>query len=108
MHGWSQLFEWGLQPETAVGCALDFLFKARLEVLDLVRDSYEALQDTNALKIGIHVRNVKYALAHSIIGQDVGIMPAVVRLDKMLWEIAQAICDQHMVLYIPALQGKCS
>ena len=48
-----QLFEWGLRPETAVGCALNYLFRPRKEVLNLVRDSYEALQDTSALKIGI-------------------------------------------------------
>ena len=50
-----QLSEWGLRPETAVGCALDYLFRPREEVLDLVRDSYEALQDTSALKIGTQV-----------------------------------------------------
>ena len=51
-----QLFEWGLRPETAVGCALNYLFRPREEVLDLVRDSYKALRDTAALKIGIQVR----------------------------------------------------
>jgi hypothetical protein len=50
-----QLFEWGLRPETAVGCVLNYLFRPREEVLDLVRDSYEALQDSSALKIGIQV-----------------------------------------------------
>ena len=51
-----QLFAWGLRPETAVGCALDFLFQPRAEVLDLVRDNFMALSDPQTLKIGIHVR----------------------------------------------------
>ena len=38
-----------------MGCALNYLFRPREEVLDLVRDSYEALQDASALKIGIQV-----------------------------------------------------
>ncbi len=50
-----QLFAWGLRPETAVGCALDYLFRPRPEVLDLVADSYRALQNPDALKIGIQV-----------------------------------------------------
>ncbi len=50
-----QLFEWGLRPETAVGCALNFLFKLREDIIDLVRGNYEALQNAEALKIGIHV-----------------------------------------------------
>lgn len=39
-----------------MGCALDFLFQPRAEVLDLVRDNFMALSDPQALKIGIHVR----------------------------------------------------
>lgn len=50
-----QLFEWGLMPETAVGCALDFLFRPRAEVLDLVRDVHAPLRDSSALKIGVQV-----------------------------------------------------
>ena len=42
-------------PETAVGCALDFLFRPRAEVLDLVRDMHASLRDSTALKIGIQV-----------------------------------------------------
>ncbi|BDA45840.1 hypothetical protein COCOBI_07-6270 [Coccomyxa sp. Obi] len=55
-HHRHQLFAWGLRPETAVGCALDFLFQPRAEVLDLVRDSFMALSSPHTLKIGIHVR----------------------------------------------------
>ncbi|CAL8469091.1 g8632 [Coccomyxa elongata] len=51
-----QLFEWGLMPETAVGCALDFLFRPRAEVLDLVRDVHAQLRDSGALKLGIQIR----------------------------------------------------
>ena len=36
-----------------MGCALNYLFRPREEVLDLVRDNHRALQDTSALKIGI-------------------------------------------------------
>ncbi|KAK9919098.1 hypothetical protein WJX75_009394 [Coccomyxa subellipsoidea] len=51
-----QLFEWGLRPETAVGCALNYLFKPRPEVLELVHENFKALRNPDALKIGIQVR----------------------------------------------------
>jgi hypothetical protein len=57
MRAFMQLFAWGLRLETAVGCALDYLFRPRPEVLDLVRESHKALQDTEALKIGIQVQS---------------------------------------------------
>lgn len=38
-----------------MGCALNYLFRPRPEVLDLVRDNYEVLRDPAALKIGIQV-----------------------------------------------------
>lgn len=53
-----QLFEWGLRPETAVGCALNYLFKPRPEVLELVHENFKALRNPDALKIGIQVQSV--------------------------------------------------
>ncbi len=50
-----QLFTWGLRPETAVGCALNYLFRPSRKTLEVVRENYEALRNPDALKIGIQV-----------------------------------------------------
>ena len=49
-----QLRNMGLSPETAFGCAVDFLFAPVPKILNMIRPSVEYLK--NYLTIGIHVR----------------------------------------------------
>lgn len=49
-----QLRNMGLTPETAFGCAVDFLFAPVPEIMNMIRPSVEYLK--NYLTIGIHVR----------------------------------------------------
>ena len=51
-----RLLLWGFHPETAFGCAFNFLFSATDEVLNMLPAAYNALQDETALIIGIQIR----------------------------------------------------
>lgn len=51
-----QLRSMGLTPETAFGCAVDFLFHPKPEVIELIEPEIEILKKSENLSIGIHIR----------------------------------------------------
>jgi hypothetical protein len=55
-HHRAQLFTWGLSPETAFGCALNYLFMPNLRLRTRFADEFARLADGAVLKIGIHAR----------------------------------------------------
>lgn len=46
----------GLTPETAFGCALDFLFRPRPEIMELIKPGIQEFKNSRALTIGVHIR----------------------------------------------------
>lgn len=55
-HHQREIAEWGLQPEHAMKCALEFLFDIRPEVQQMFAAQLEVLRDPAALKVGIQIR----------------------------------------------------
>jgi len=47
---------WGMRPETAFGCALNYLLDLPDEVKEHYSDALQALQDREVLKIGVQIR----------------------------------------------------
>jgi hypothetical protein len=51
-----RLLDMGLFPDTAFGCAMDFLFAPNAEVQAVVARERQRLAEPGALKIGIQIR----------------------------------------------------
>ena len=51
----------GLRPETAVGCALDFLFEPNAAVKTLFHREFQLLSQPSLLKIGVQIRTSSYS-----------------------------------------------
>ena len=54
-HHHQQLYDWGLRPDTAVGCAMRFLFRPRHELFQGLDDLIRDMSDPRTLKIGLQV-----------------------------------------------------
>lgn len=57
-----QLHDWGLRPDTAVGCAMRFLFRPRRELFQGLDDLIRDMSDPRTLKIGLQVMDGVSAL----------------------------------------------
>lgn len=50
-HHRQRLFDWGLRPDTAFRCVMDYLFEVRQEVRDMYAAELAVLQDPQRLKV---------------------------------------------------------
>jgi len=55
-HTGRSLYRMGLRPDTAFGCAFNYLFEPHPEALKPYAEELRVLQDPGVLKIGIHIR----------------------------------------------------
>jgi len=96
-----QLYEMGIRPDTAFGCAFEYLFKPKPEVIDIVKDAYEEMKIKRDYYLG---HNTQYSSENNYLPVNDELEPLRIGLqlrlgDNTFSETGSFICAENVLLF---------
>lgn len=96
-----QLYEMGIRPDTAFGCAFEYLFKPKPEIIDIVKDAYEEMKIKRDYYLG---QNTQYSKENNYLPVNDGLEPLRIGLqlrfgDNTFTEEGSYTCAENVLLF---------
>ncbi|ORX44483.1 hypothetical protein BCR36DRAFT_334478 [Piromyces finnis] len=96
-----QLYEMGLRPDTAFGCAFEFLFKPKPEIINIVQDAYDDMKIKRSYYLG-HKSQV--LTEKNYLPNDDGLEPIRIGLqirlgDNTFSDTGSFVCAENVLLF---------
>ncbi|OUM58117.1 hypothetical protein PIROE2DRAFT_16698 [Piromyces sp. E2] len=95
-----QLYEMGLRPDTAFGCAFEFLFKPKPDIIDIVKDAYDEMKIKRNHYLG---KNSQLLTGKNYLPDD-GLEPLRIGMqirlgDNTFSETGSFVCADNVLLF---------